>query len=149
MEKTQIHTEMPELPVKPDAPPSYHEAYPTAPPADMAPMMPPSVACPFPMQLQPQQKQQTFIQQQPVDIENLPPLPTFGPQPCLVTCPYCFQQQRSTVRMEPTKKTHLIAALMCLAGGICCVWIPYHYDSFKTANHYCWRCNAHLGSYNK
>ncbi|XP_055837333.1 lipopolysaccharide-induced tumor necrosis factor-alpha factor homolog [Episyrphus balteatus] len=138
MEKRNMYPEMPELPGVPDAPPTYSQSYPSAPVGDVQPVMMSSGAVgPIPMQ------------PQAVVYQTLPPIPPLGPRPCLVTCPSCHQEQMSTVRMEAATKTHLLAAVLCLVGCFCCVCVPYCVDSCKNANHYCSKCDAYLGVYNK
>ncbi|EDW56813.1 GM15935 [Drosophila sechellia] len=51
------------------------------------------------------------------------------------------------VEFEPNTKTHLMALLICMLGGICCCCIPYSTDSCQSAKHTCRSCGAFVGTY--
>ncbi|EDW02647.1 cell death-inducing p53-target protein 1 isoform X1 [Drosophila grimshawi] len=70
-----------------------------------------------------------------------------GPMSTMATCPSCQARQFTTVNHEPSTKTHLLALLICLVGGICCCCIPYCVKSCQTATHTCSSCGAYIGSH--
>lgn len=56
----------------------------------------------------------------------------------MMMCPQCRASIQTTVKYEPSTKTHLFAGLLCLMGcwGGCCL-IPYCVDSCQAAEHSC------------
>ncbi|KAH8307090.1 hypothetical protein KR044_004699 [Drosophila immigrans] len=92
--------------------------------------------------------QPAFISvQQPNVYVNPPVQNNLGSMPAMVTCPSCHTRQLSVVKHEPSTKTHLLALLICIVGGICCCCIPYCVDSCQSATHLCPSCGAYIGSY--
>ncbi|CAG9768211.1 unnamed protein product [Ceutorhynchus assimilis] len=87
------------------------------------------------------------------ETENLQePLPTeppvvFGPDPMNLICIACGNRTITDVRTTPNNRTHMIAMLLCIIGGLLCAWIPYCYKPCMTSRHYCSICNAYLGQY--
>ncbi|KAF7267721.1 hypothetical protein GWI33_019079 [Rhynchophorus ferrugineus] len=72
----------------------------------------------------------------------------FGPDPIQMTCPYCNSPITTLTTARASKKTHLMALLLCFLGGYCCCClIPYCVASCKDIIHYCPRCNHYLGTY--
>lgn len=71
-----------------------------------------------------------------------------GPHPSMMTCPSCRASIQTTVKHEPSTKTHLIAVLLCACGcWLGCCLIPYCVDSCQNANHSCPNCGTFLGSH--
>ncbi|CAD7076765.1 unnamed protein product [Hermetia illucens] len=70
-----------------------------------------------------------------------------GPHPVYVTCPSCRQYTLTRMEYEPSSKTHLMAALLCLVGCFICACLPYCMDSCMNGNHYCSNCGAFIGTY--
>ncbi|KAH8401840.1 hypothetical protein KR009_008209 [Drosophila setifemur] len=84
---------------------------------------------------------------QPIIVAHAPPPNVLGPVPSMATCPSCSYRGKTIVKFEPNTKTHLIAMLICLVGGLCCCCIPYCKDSCQTAMHNCSNCGTYVGSY--
>ncbi|EDV54887.1 lipopolysaccharide-induced tumor necrosis factor-alpha factor [Drosophila erecta] len=70
-----------------------------------------------------------------------------GGVPSMATCPSCGVRRETKVEFEPSTKTHLLALLICMLGGICCCCIPYCTDSCQSAKHTCTSCGAYVGTY--
>eukprot|EP00099_Drosophila_melanogaster_P020264 NP_611703.1 uncharacterized protein Dmel_CG4250, isoform A [Drosophila melanogaster] len=70
-----------------------------------------------------------------------------GQCPSVATCPSCGVRRETKVEFEPSTKTHLLALLICMLGGICCCCIPYCTDSCQSAKHTCTSCGAYVGTY--
>ncbi|EDX08239.1 lipopolysaccharide-induced tumor necrosis factor-alpha factor homolog [Drosophila simulans] len=70
-----------------------------------------------------------------------------GQCPSMATCPSCGVRRETKVEFEPNTKTHLMALLICMLGGICCCCIPYCTDSCQSAKHTCSSCGAFVGTY--
>ncbi|KAH8371351.1 hypothetical protein KR093_007057 [Drosophila rubida] len=85
--------------------------------------------------------------QQPAVYMNPPTQPILGSMPAVVTCPACNTRQFSVVKHEASTKTHLLAMLICILGGVCCCCIPYCVDSCQNATHHCPSCGAYIGTY--
>ncbi|XP_016953327.1 lipopolysaccharide-induced tumor necrosis factor-alpha factor homolog [Drosophila biarmipes] len=84
-------------------------------------------------------------QQQPMIIQAPPNV--LGGVPSMATCPSCGVRRETNVEFEPSTKTHLLALLICMLGGICCCCIPYCSDSCQSAKHTCRSCGAYVGTY--
>ncbi|XP_055917634.1 lipopolysaccharide-induced tumor necrosis factor-alpha factor homolog [Eupeodes corollae] len=106
------------------------------------------------------------VQQHPIYPTNYPqqqgqpqPIPTtrviyvqnqglpLGPREVYLTCPHCHVQKLTRIDPEPSSKTHLMAALLCILGFWCCACLPYCIESCMNVNHYCGNCNNFLGTY--
>ncbi|XP_037955911.1 lipopolysaccharide-induced tumor necrosis factor-alpha factor homolog [Teleopsis dalmanni] len=94
-----------------------------------------------------QQGAPPIIQQQPVVIIQQQAILPLGPEPVYLTCPACHIQKLTRIEYEPSSRTHLMAALLCVLGLWCCVCLPYCAGSCMNANHYCGNCNKFLGTY--
>ncbi|XP_037715584.1 cell death-inducing p53-target protein 1-like [Drosophila subpulchrella] len=70
-----------------------------------------------------------------------------GGVPSMATCPSCGVRRETKVEFEPSTKTHLLALLICMVGGICCCCIPYWTNSCQSAKHTCSSCGAYVGTY--
>ncbi|XP_017479572.1 PREDICTED: lipopolysaccharide-induced tumor necrosis factor-alpha factor homolog, partial [Rhagoletis zephyria] len=71
-----------------------------------------------------------------------------GPEPTIVSCPACHVTKLTRIDYEPSARTHLMAAILCIVGLWCCVCLPYCAESCMSTNHYCGNCNKFLGTYN-
>ncbi|XP_076272374.1 lipopolysaccharide-induced tumor necrosis factor-alpha factor homolog [Rhynchophorus ferrugineus] len=72
----------------------------------------------------------------------------YGPDPIFMTCPFCNKPITTVIKTKPSKKTHLLALILCFLGGCCCCClIPYCVPSCKDKLHYCPRCDTYLGTY--
>ncbi|XP_013108737.2 lipopolysaccharide-induced tumor necrosis factor-alpha factor homolog [Stomoxys calcitrans] len=91
-------------------------------------------------------QQQPGRGQPPVVIIQQPMLP-LGPEPVYLTCPACHVQKLTRIEFEPSSRTHLMAALLCLFGLWCCVCLPYCAGSCMNTQHYCGNCGKFLGTY--
>ncbi|XP_073844559.1 uncharacterized protein [Musca autumnalis] len=91
-------------------------------------------------------QQQPGVGQPSVVIIQQPMLP-LGPEPVYITCPACHVQKLTRIEYEPSSRTHLMAALLCLFGLWCCVCLPYCAGSCMNAQHYCGNCGKFLGTY--
>lgn len=100
----------------------------------------------YPTNYPQQQAQQPFVQADPVVYVQNTVLP-LGPREVYVTCPFCHVKKITRIEPEPSSKTHLMAALLCVLGFWCCACMPYCMDSCMNINHYCGNCNNFLGSY--
>ncbi|XP_030573042.1 lipopolysaccharide-induced tumor necrosis factor-alpha factor homolog [Drosophila novamexicana] len=120
-------------PQAPDAPPQYGDlGGPSMIPTEMPPSaLPASVI----------NVQQPQVYMQGVAQNHL------GRVPTVATCPSCQARLLTTVKHEPSTKTHLLALLICLVGGICCCCVPYCVDSCQSAVHTCSSCGAFVGTY--
>ncbi|XP_034476335.1 lipopolysaccharide-induced tumor necrosis factor-alpha factor homolog isoform X2 [Drosophila innubila] len=112
-----------------DAPPQYGDYN--------APAMIPAETAPQPSVITVQQP--NVYVQPPIQNNNL------GRMPVTVTCPSCHTRQRTNVNHEPSTKTHLLALLICLVGGICCWCIPYYRGSCQNVIHTCRLCGEIVG----
>ncbi|XP_065367906.1 lipopolysaccharide-induced tumor necrosis factor-alpha factor homolog [Calliphora vicina] len=90
---------------------------------------------------------QTAFVQQPVVIIQQQPMLALGPEPVYLTCPACNIQKLTRIEYEPSSRTHLMAALLCLVGLWCCVCLPYCAGSCMNTHHYCGNCGKFLGTY--
>lgn len=70
-----------------------------------------------------------------------------GPNEVYLTCPHCHVQKLTRIEAEPSAKTHLMAALLCVLGFWCCACMPYCIESCMNINHFCGNCNKFIGSY--
>ncbi|XP_054740323.1 lipopolysaccharide-induced tumor necrosis factor-alpha factor [Anastrepha obliqua] len=86
--------------------------------------------------------------QQPVVIIQQHAILPLGPEPTIVTCPACHITKLTRIDFEPSARTHLMAAILCIVGLWCCVCLPYCAESCMNTNHYCGNCNKFLGTYN-
>ncbi|XP_070851331.1 lipopolysaccharide-induced tumor necrosis factor-alpha factor-like isoform X1 [Drosophila suzukii] len=77
----------------------------------------------------------------------LAPLNVLGKSSSMATCPSCGVRGKTKVEYEASNKTHLLALLICLVGGVCCVCCPYCNDSCQSANHTCSSCGAYVGTF--
>ncbi|XP_017000981.2 cell death-inducing p53-target protein 1-like [Drosophila takahashii] len=108
-------------PYAPNAPPSYDNAQQIYP------------------NLNQQPPAQPLIMQAPPNV--------LGNVPSMATCPSCGARRQTRVEFEPSTKTHLLALLICMIGGICCCCIPYCKDSCQSAKHTCSNCGAYVGTF--
>ncbi|XP_037716618.1 lipopolysaccharide-induced tumor necrosis factor-alpha factor homolog [Drosophila subpulchrella] len=106
---------------------------PQAPPSSDNTQVYPNLHQPQPILTQPQ------IMQAPPNV--------LGGVPSVATCPSCGVRRETKVEFEPSTKTHLLALLICMLGGICCCCIPYCTDSCQSAKHTCSSCGAYVGTY--
>ncbi|XP_014240768.1 lipopolysaccharide-induced tumor necrosis factor-alpha factor homolog [Cimex lectularius] len=85
---------------------------------------------------------------QPASVPQVVIAASFGPEPQTLTCPSCHTVIVTRVERESTVKTHILAGVICL---LCCplFWVPYCIDSCQATNHYCPKCGAHLGIYDR
>uniref|UniRef100_A0A6P4EJM1 Lipopolysaccharide-induced tumor necrosis factor-alpha factor homolog isoform X1 n=1 Tax=Drosophila rhopaloa TaxID=1041015 RepID=A0A6P4EJM1_DRORH len=90
-------------------------------------------------------QQQPLIVAQPQFMQAPPNV--LGNVPSMATCPSCGARKQTKIEFEPSTKTHLIALLICLIGGICCCCIPYCTDSCQSAKHTCSSCGAYVGTF--
>ncbi|XP_047105285.1 lipopolysaccharide-induced tumor necrosis factor-alpha factor homolog [Schistocerca piceifrons] len=72
-----------------------------------------------------------------------------GPESCSLVCPFCHASVKTRVDVVSNSRTHCSACVLCLVGGLCCMWIPYCMDSCKSKIHYCPKCGAYIGTYDK
>ncbi|EDW91826.1 lipopolysaccharide-induced tumor necrosis factor-alpha factor homolog [Drosophila yakuba] len=84
---------------------------------------------------------------QPQAVIMQAPPNVLGGVPSMATCPSCGVRRQTKVEFEPSTKTHLLALLICMLGGICCCCIPYCTDSCQSAKHTCSSCGAYVGTY--
>nr|XP_016927724.2 lipopolysaccharide-induced tumor necrosis factor-alpha factor-like [Drosophila suzukii] len=77
----------------------------------------------------------------------LAPLNVLGKTSSMATCPSCGVRSKTKVEYEARNNTHLLALLICLVGGVCCVCCPYWNDSCQSAKHTCSSCGAYVGTY--
>ncbi|XP_016925679.2 lipopolysaccharide-induced tumor necrosis factor-alpha factor-like [Drosophila suzukii] len=96
-------------------------------------------------QVYPNFNQPQPILQQP-QIMQAPPN-VLGGVPSMATCPSCGVWRQTKVEFEPSTKTHLLALLICMLGGIGCCCIPYCTESCQSAKHTCSSCGAYVGTY--
>ncbi|XP_017114724.1 lipopolysaccharide-induced tumor necrosis factor-alpha factor homolog [Drosophila elegans] len=92
-----------------------------------------------------QNQAQPLIVAQPQFVQVLPNV--LGMVPSMATCPNCGVRRKTKVEFEPSAKTHLLAMLICLVGGICCCCIPYCSPTCQSAKHTCESCGAYVGIY--
>ncbi|XP_004924526.1 lipopolysaccharide-induced tumor necrosis factor-alpha factor homolog [Bombyx mandarina] len=76
-----------------------------------------------------------------------------GTEPTTLTCFNCNKIVTTRVTYTTAWHTHLIAGSICLITivcSLCCLGlIPYCFDTFKEAEHYCPNCNTFIGKSNK
>ncbi|XP_045453002.1 lipopolysaccharide-induced tumor necrosis factor-alpha factor homolog [Melitaea cinxia] len=79
--------------------------------------------------------------------------PAVGSEPMTVTCYNCGKVVTTRVTYTTAWHTHLVAGSICVTTmvcSLCCLGlIPYCFDSFKDAEHYCPNCNTFIGKSNK
>ncbi|CAH4031903.1 unnamed protein product [Pieris brassicae] len=82
-------------------------------------------------------------------------LPTVavGSEPTTVTCYNCGKVVTTRVTYTTAWHTHLVAGSLCIitmACSLCCLGlVPYCFDTFKDAEHYCPNCSTFIGKSNK
>ncbi|XP_072929867.1 lipopolysaccharide-induced tumor necrosis factor-alpha factor homolog [Epargyreus clarus] len=76
-----------------------------------------------------------------------------GTEPTTVTCYSCGKVVTTKVKYTTAWHTHLVAGSICVVAtvcSLCCLGlIPYCFDTFKDAEHYCPNCNTFIGKNNK
>ncbi|KPI93295.1 Lipopolysaccharide-induced tumor necrosis factor-alpha factor-like [Papilio xuthus] len=71
-----------------------------------------------------------------------------GPGPTGITCPNCNRSVVTRVNYAANNRTHIISAGLCILTGCCCgCFVPYCMRSCKSANHFCPKCRAFIGTY--
>ncbi|CAK1583668.1 unnamed protein product [Parnassius mnemosyne] len=79
--------------------------------------------------------------------------PAVGTEPTTVTCFNCGKVVTTRVTYTTAWHTHLVAGSICLMTmvcSLCCLGlIPYCFDNFKDAEHYCPNCNTFIGKTTK
>ncbi|XP_068628619.1 lipopolysaccharide-induced tumor necrosis factor-alpha factor-like [Battus philenor] len=71
-----------------------------------------------------------------------------GPGPTGITCPNCNRSIVTRVHYAANNRTHIISAGLCILTGCCCgCFVPYCMRSCKSANHFCPKCRAFIGTY--
>ncbi|XP_013144698.1 PREDICTED: lipopolysaccharide-induced tumor necrosis factor-alpha factor homolog [Papilio polytes] len=71
-----------------------------------------------------------------------------GPRPTGITCPNCNRSVVTRVHYAANNRTHIISAGLCILTGCCCgCFVPYCMRSCKSANHFCPKCRAFIGTY--
>ncbi|CAG5018310.1 unnamed protein product [Parnassius apollo] len=71
-----------------------------------------------------------------------------GPGPTGITCPNCNRSVVTRVHYVANNRTHIISAGLCVLTGCCCgCFVPYCMRSCKSANHFCPKCRAFIGTY--
>ncbi|XP_041970050.1 lipopolysaccharide-induced tumor necrosis factor-alpha factor homolog [Aricia agestis] len=103
----------------------------------------------------------TDVQNQPQSSDLLGPsvpvgvvmAPAVGSDPTTVTCYNCGKVVTTRVTYKTAWHTHLVAGSICvmtMVCSLCCLGlIPYCFDTFKDAEHYCPNCNTFIGKNNK
>ncbi|VEN59536.1 unnamed protein product [Callosobruchus maculatus] len=66
-----------------------------------------------------------------------------GKRPILMTCPNCFNPQRTKISYFSTNRTDIAA--LCLIPFLLC-WLPYCTPFFRRARHYCSVCGIYIGT---
>ncbi|CAG9132899.1 unnamed protein product [Plutella xylostella] len=76
-----------------------------------------------------------------------------GNEPATVTCFNCNKVVTTRVTYTTAWHTHLVAGSVCVVTmvcSLCCLGlVPYCFDTFKDAEHYCPNCNTFIGKNNK
>ncbi|KAI5643063.1 LITAF-like zinc ribbon domain-containing protein [Phthorimaea operculella] len=76
-----------------------------------------------------------------------------GSEPTTVTCFNCGRVVTTRVTYTTAWHTHLVAGSVCvitMVCSLCCLGlVPYCFDTFKDAEHYCPNCNTFIGKSNK
>lgn len=79
--------------------------------------------------------------------------PAVGTEPTTVTCFNCNKVVTTRVTYTTAWHTHLVAGSVCvitMVCSLCCLGlIPYCFDTFKDAEHYCPSCNTFIGKSSK
>ncbi|XP_026494202.2 lipopolysaccharide-induced tumor necrosis factor-alpha factor homolog [Vanessa tameamea] len=79
--------------------------------------------------------------------------PAVGSEPTTVTCYNCGKVVTTRVTYTTAWHTHLVAGSICvitMVCSLCCLGlIPYCFDTFKDAEHYCPNCSTFIGKSNK
>ncbi|XP_039757752.1 lipopolysaccharide-induced tumor necrosis factor-alpha factor homolog [Pararge aegeria] len=79
--------------------------------------------------------------------------PAVGSQPTTITCFNCGKVVTTRVTYTTAWHTHLVAGSICvitMVCSLCCLGlVPYCFDSFKDAEHYCPNCSTFIGKSNK
>ncbi|KAG6450008.1 lipopolysaccharide-induced tumor necrosis factor-alpha factor homolog [Manduca sexta] len=103
----------------------------------------------------------TSAQPQPGGVPPPPPgvpvglvLPqAVGTEPTTITCFNCGKVVTTKVTYTTAWHTHLVAGSICvitMVCSLCCLGlVPYCFDTFKDAEHYCPNCNTFIGKSNK
>ncbi|XP_034841017.1 lipopolysaccharide-induced tumor necrosis factor-alpha factor homolog [Maniola hyperantus] len=116
-----------QLPPNPAPPPSYFASAPQPPP--IVPVPPRTVVV------------TSTNETNPTSIK-------LGPGRTGIMCPNCHQSIVTRVHYVSNNRTHIVSAGLCIIAGCCCgCFIPYCMKSCKTANHYCPKCRAFVGSH--
>ncbi|CAH0400510.1 unnamed protein product [Chilo suppressalis] len=81
------------------------------------------------------------------------PGPAVGTEPTTITCFNCGKVVTTRVTYTTAWHTHLVAGSVCVITmfcSLCCLGlVPYCFDTFKDAEHYCPNCNTFIGKSNK
>ncbi|KPJ18207.1 Lipopolysaccharide-induced tumor necrosis factor-alpha factor-like [Papilio machaon] len=79
--------------------------------------------------------------------------PAVGTDPTTITCYNCGKVVTTRVTYTTAWHTHLVAGSICVTTmvcSLCCLGlIPYCFDNFKDAEHYCPNCNTFIGKNSK
>lgn len=79
--------------------------------------------------------------------------PAVGTEPTTITCFNCNKVVTTRVTYTTSWHTHLLAASVCVTTmvcSLCCLGlVPYCFDTFKDAEHYCPNCNTYIGKRSK
>ncbi|CAG9565491.1 unnamed protein product [Danaus chrysippus] len=79
--------------------------------------------------------------------------PAVGSEPTTVTCYNCGKVVTTKVIYTTAWHTHLVAGSICvitMVCSLCCLGlVPYCFDTFKDAEHYCPNCRTFIGKSNK
>jgi len=92
----------------------------------------------------PQQQQVVVVQQPQPQMMHIIP---FGPNRQEMQCYHCRQQVITTIDHEPGGHAQTAALILCLLGGLLCVWIPYVCADCQDVHHQCPQCGRRLGTY--
>ncbi|XP_059053249.1 lipopolysaccharide-induced tumor necrosis factor-alpha factor homolog [Achroia grisella] len=79
--------------------------------------------------------------------------PAVGTEPATINCFNCGKVVTTRVTYTTAWHTHLVAGSICVITmmcSLCCLGlVPYCFDTFKDAEHYCPNCNTFIGKSNK
>ncbi|KAF9801289.1 hypothetical protein SFRURICE_000383 [Spodoptera frugiperda] len=79
--------------------------------------------------------------------------PAVGTEPTTITCFNCGKVVTTRVTYTTAWHTHLVAGSVCVITmicSLCCLGlVPYCFDTFKDAEHYCPNCNTFIGKSSK
>lgn len=79
--------------------------------------------------------------------------PAVGTEPTTVTCYNCGKVVTTRVTYTTAWHTHFVAGSICvitMVCSLCCLGlVPYCFDTFKDAEHYCPNCSTFIGKSNK